>query len=219
MRIFLSTTVITLALLSAPANAQRSGDRAGTWEAGFHVADASSVHVDGSRGTALDVDSELGYGLTGAYNITNRLAVGLNLNWVAPDYRATFVPDGGGPPQTFDARLDVSTIHAKVIFNLLEGGFTPYVEVGAGWTYIDSNIADGPPTSGCWWDPWWGYVCTSFYDTYSDTQTSYSAALGVRWEISSDFVLRGSYGVVEINADNSENVQLDTLQVDFGWRF
>jgi len=50
---------------------------------------------------------------------------------------------------------------------------------GIGWTWIDTNIPDGPPVGGCWWDPWWGYVCTTTYPTKTKSAFSYQATLGV----------------------------------------
>jgi opacity protein-like surface antigen len=220
MRIYLTATVITLALLSAQANAQRTADRAGTWDVGLHLADTSSEQVSGDFGSALSIDNELAWGFTGGYNFTNRLAVGLDVNWSDPDYDLTYVPDTGPPLQrTISASLDMTTVQLKGIFNFLDGPFTPYVEAGFGWTYVDSNIVDGLPETGCWWDPWWGYVCANFYETYDDTQTSYSAAVGLRWDMSEAFMVRASYGTLEINADKASNVSLETLQVDFAFRF
>jgi hypothetical protein len=46
------------------------------------------------------------------------------------------------------------------------------------------NIHDGPADTGCWWDPWWGYMCASFYDTYSNTVTSVLHGVGIRRDMS-----------------------------------
>ena len=213
-------SLLAVLLLASAAHAQRSSDRAGTWEAGFHVVDMSSLSMSGTSGTSLDVSGEIGWGFTGGYNFTNRFAAMLDVNWADPDYRATFVPDGIGAPQTVSASLDVGSIHAKAVFHFLDGDITPFVEAGFGWTTVDSNIIDGPPLTGCWWDPWWGYICDTFYSTYHDTRTSYSAGVGIRWDMSPDLMLRGSVGVLEIDTSQSvEDASVDTIQVDFAWRF
>jgi len=217
MRLHLGFLTCLVLGFSADTFAQ---DREGTWDVGFHVIDMSSELLTGAQGSTLDVDDEIGYGFTGAYNFTNRLAVGADLNWTSPDYTATRVLEGTGQADTISAELDVVNIQVKGIFHFLEGPLTPFVEAGVGWTQVDSNIIDGPPTTGCWWDPWWGYVCSNFYDTYTETRTSYSAAVGIRWDMGQGLMLRGSLGLLEVDTSSAtEDAELDTLRVDFAWRF
>ena len=212
--------LIFLLALCGEAYAQLSRDRAGTWEAGFHIADLSDVSLDGIFGSFLAIDGSTGYGFTGAYNFTNRLAVVLDTNWSSPDYRATFVPEGGGAPRTLQTRLDVATLHFKGVFYFLDGNLTPFVEGGLGWTNIDSNIVDGPPFTDCWWDPWWGFICRSFYETYSETRNSYSVGFGLRWDFSPDFTVRGSLGALSVDTGaDTEDASIDTVRIHFAWRF
>jgi opacity protein-like surface antigen len=211
--------IVVLSFAFANVASAQGGDRTGTWEAGFNVSDFSSESLAGNAGSGLELDSELGYGITVNYNVSSRFAVGVDWTYSSPDYQATRIVDGSNVPDRIDATLDVSTLHLKATFYFTEGALAPFIEGGAGWTRVDSNIADGPPTNGCWWDPWWGYVCSSFYDTYTETRTSYSYGLGLRWEISDEFVVRGSYGLLEVDTKKSEDPSLDVLRVDFGWRF
>lgn len=211
---------IALLALGFQAQAQLSRDRAGSWEAGFHIADQSAVSLDGSVGSFLEIDGSTGYGFTGGYNFTNRLAVMLDANWSSPSYRARFVPDGAGAPQTLRTKMDVATLQLKGVVYFLEGNLTPFVEGGLGWTNIDSNIIDGPPFTSCWWDPWWGFICRSVYETYSETRSSYSGAIGLRWDFSADLTLRGSLGVVKVDTgEDTEDASLDKVRFDLAWRF
>ena len=70
----------------------------------------------------------------------------------------------------------------NAIWHLMDGPLTPYVGAGLGWTWIDTNVPTGPPVTGCWWDPWWGYVCYTDYPTKTTDAFSYQAILGVRYE-------------------------------------
>jgi opacity protein-like surface antigen len=211
------TLLIILCGLSTAASAQ--SDRSGTWDATFGVTDLSSEALAGAGGSSLDVDGDLGYGFGFNYNFSNRFALGGDLTYSSPDYQATRIIDGSNAVNRVSASLDVTTIHFKGTFYLTEGAIAPFLEAGGGWTRVDSNIADGPPTTGCWWDPWWGYVCSSFYDTYTETRTSYSYGVGLRWELADQFIIRGTYGLLEVNTAKGENASLDTLRVDVGWRF
>ena len=211
-------SVLLLCCLSLSAMAQ--GERAGTWDVGVTVSNMGSQNFEGQQGSGLSIDSEFGFGFWGNYNFTNRLGLGFDFNWVSPKYDYTYVPEISLMPQTIRHRMDIFSFQGKGVFHFVEGPITPYVEVGLGWTRVDSNVADSPPTTGCWWDPWWGYVCNNFYSTYGDTLTSYSGALGLRWDINPYYGLRAAYSVLELNTSSGlENAQLDMWKLEFAWRF
>jgi opacity protein-like surface antigen len=218
MRIISFFTVAFLSLTSASALAQSWG-RAGTWEAGFTVFDTSSERLEGSQGSGLSVRGETGFGFTGGYNFTDRFALHGEFSWWDPSYDATFIPEEGGAPETISHTMDVTSLHAKGVYHFLTGDITPFVEFGIGWTDLDSNVIDGPPTTGCWWDPWWGYICRDFFSTYSETRTSYTTAVGMRWDMSPGMMVRASYGIYEIDTKRSEDAEMETIQVGFSWRF
>ena len=178
------------------------------------------MSLSGDEGTSLDISSELGWGFSGMYNFTNRLALGGEMSWVKPNYRASRILEDTRETDTIRAELGVVNLRIKGGFNFLEGPITPYIEAGLGWSDIDSNIISGPPTTGCWWDPWWGYICDTFFNTYSETRTSVSAAVGLRWEVNPGIVLRGSYGTLEVDTSSStQDASLDTLKLEVAWRF
>jgi opacity protein-like surface antigen len=211
-----------LALLAISGVAAAQGDRAGTWEAGFSIADVGGDTLTGQRpGVTLDVSDDFAWGGTVSYNMTNRLAVGGDFWFSSQDYTATRVLDNPGQSSaSVSTELDVWTIQLKGTFNFLDGPFTPFIEAGAGWTDVDSNIPSGPPTTGCWWDPWWGYICSSWYETYSETRTSYLYGVGVRWDMGSDMVLKGSYSLMNVDTNSAtKDFEQDVLRVDLLWRF
>ncbi len=216
----LVTFVIAILCLPTLAAAQAVRERAGTWEAGFQVIDTASLTLGGEGGSGLRVDSETGWGISGGYNFTNQLAVLGDWTWSRPSYDARFVVEDTGETETLSASLDMTTLHVKGVFYFTEGALAPFVEAGLGWTRVDSNILDGPPTTGCWWDPWWGYICRNFYSTYEDTRTSYSAAVGIRWDLRNGMALRGSYGLLELDTGSrTEDASFDVIKIDIAWRF
>jgi len=219
-------TLPLVLLLSLPGiAAAQSADRTGTWEAGVKLLDTSHEFVTGEEGASLDVEGELAWGFFGTYNINEHFAVSGEILWSDPDYFAEFPlenPITGRPSGTViqvDAELDVWTTEFKAVFNLLDKSFTPFAEIGYGWTLVDSNIQDGPADTGCWWDPWWGYMCASFYDTYESTITSLTYGIGLRWDISDSSVLKATYGIREYSLDRAEDLEQDVFAVDFAWKF
>ncbi|HEU4618298.1 MAG TPA: outer membrane beta-barrel protein [Gammaproteobacteria bacterium] len=205
---------------AAAAQSQRSGDRAKTWEIGFNAFNAYSDALSGQGGSSLHVDSAIGFGGVASYNLTNRVAVLGEINWSHPDYRADLKLDNGtGTVEAIHGNLDVATVLLKGLYYFSESDFSPYIEFGAGWSRIDSNIANGQPSTGCWWEPWWGYVCAQSFDTYHDTRTTYTGAFGVRWDIDPSLLLKLSWGVLEIDAGaRTEQSSQDVFRVEFSWK-
>jgi opacity protein-like surface antigen len=216
----LTSLAIALLLLPSFASTQAVRDRARTWEVGLQVVDTSSETLSGEEGSGLSVGSSTGWGISGGYNFTNRLAVLADWTWSKPSYDATFLVEDTGELETLSHSLNINTLQVKGVFYFTEGALAPFVEAGLGWTYIDSNVIDGPPTTGCWWDPWWGYICRDFFSTYSDTRTSYSTAVGLRWDLRNGMTLRGSYGLLEVDTSSStEDASMDAIKLDLLWRF
>ena len=218
-------TLPLVLLLSLPAvAAAQSADREGTWEAGIKWMDMSHEMIQGDRGASLDVEGQYAWGFFGGYNFNEHFALYGEFAWSTPDYLAKFPLDlfPGTPPSTVvtvDSELDIWFTNFKAVYNFMDRELTPYIELGYGWTSVDSNIQDGPADTGCWWDPWWGYMCASFYDTYSNTITSTLYGLGIRWDMSDSSVLKLFYGERESNLERSQNLKQEVYGVEFAWKF
>jgi len=211
--------LLAVGLLGLAAPAAFAQERAKTGEFGVLIGDFGGDTVTGPHGVALDFDSDIAWGITGGYNITNRLYVGGEWTWSTPDYHLTRPLDPGPIINHFDATADISSILFKFAFNFFEGPLTPYVEGGVGWIQVDSNVANGPPTTGCWWDPWWGYVCSSFYDTFSDTRDGYELGVGVRWDLSDSMAVKASYGETTVDTERTADATFGQWRVEFAWKF
>ena len=206
--------------IGASAAGQELGERAGTWEFGFNVFDTSSATLLGEGGSSIRVDGDLGYGAVGSYNFTSRFALSGELSWTTPSYAAVLTAEDTGLDATVDTELEASFLLIKAVYYFLERNLTPFVELGAGWADIDTNIVDGPPQTGCWWDPWWGYVCRQFYSTYAETRTAFTAAVGVRWDLSRSHGLRASWGTLQIDTSaRTEDHKQDVLRFEYLWKF
>lgn len=214
----------TAILLIFPAMAMAQGygnGRANSWEFSIGGIYQQGDSSNGENGSSLKVDSEIGLGFNIAYNINDHLSVGGDFDFIKPDYVAVLV-DENDPDvtTTIDHRFSQFNGRLKATFNLTKGPFVPYVEIGAGWTYIDSNVADGPPITGCWWHPWWGYICENFYSTFSETSTTYGGAVGFRYEMVGNSFLKLSYSLWQLDTGTeSADPQLEAARLEWGWRF
>lgn len=215
-------TLVSLLLLATVATAQEfrvpgiDDNRANKWDFSFNILSTESDTLSGQNGSGLDIKSETGWGFGIGYNLNAHLALGFDFSYVEPNYTATVVYEDE-PTQTISHKLTISTGQFKGLWNFVDGPLTPYAGLGLGWTYLDSNVASSPPVTGCWWDPLLGYICATFAETYSDTSFSYGGEVGVRWEVTPRFFLRGSYNLLRIDVSgSSDDINLNSWRIDIG---
>jgi opacity protein-like surface antigen len=220
-KIIITIMMIAISPLAWSQGTFRYGpnERAGEWNLAIEAIYLGSESSSGTNGSGLSIDDDWGFGFMINYNFTNHLALGFDMSFLKPRYEATFATEDAGL-QTISHKLSIFNGQLKGTYNILEGPLTPYIDVALGWTSVDSNITDGPPTTGCWWDPWWGWVCRSFYSTYSDSAWTYGGGLGVRWDMTRDMFLRASYNVMVMDLSGVSNIdQFNMGRLEIGWRY
>ncbi|MEE4164162.1 MAG: porin family protein [Woeseiaceae bacterium] len=192
------------------------------WDFAVGATYQNSLSAGGGNGSSLSVDGELGFSVSINYNFNSRFALGADFDWLRPDYRAVLVNDED-PTESLNISHTASQWNSRIKgrFNFVkEGPLVPYAQLGIGWTFLDSNVADGPPVTGCWWHPWWGYICENFYQTYSSTEFSYGGALGIRYELPGNSYINLSYDYWELDTGGSRaNPSFDSWRLQYGWRF
>jgi opacity protein-like surface antigen len=202
---------LLLALPVVSSAQSQGGGRANSWDYSLGAIYQLGETLKGKGGSSLDVDSEVGFGFGLGYNLTDRLALGADFNYLRPDYTA-IITDADDPTveQRVDHTLTQFDFRFKGTYNFLDGPFTPFVEAGLGWTQLDSNVAKGPPVTGCWWHPYWGYVCSNYYRTFSGTDFAYGGSLGVRYAFKGGGFIRADYSLYKLDVGG----QLGSPQLD-----
>lgn len=207
-----------------PANAADS-DREERWQFSIPITWTSSETIEGQNGSSVDVAGDASWGFGFGYNLRERWFLGLDFTFMEASFDATVVQDNDPPDGTPDGtsrisgRLDSSSFQITGQYNFLEKTITPFVRGSLGSTYVDSNIAAGPPQGFCWWLPYWGYVCDSYVPTFSDTSFSYGAGVGVRGELNDRFYLEASANQLWIDLDRAETVDFTGYRLTMGWMF
>ena len=224
----LRTLIFTLAIMavSADAFAQRfnrqvdqEGLRNKNWEVALSLVNQSGLDLSAEQGSSIDVDSEIGWGISFGYNLNNKWNFQYRLGLIKPDYLAVIVPeDMPDSPQVIDYTLSRYTHQLNATYHFFEGPLTPFIRAGIGYSTVDSNVPDSPPQTGCWWDPWWGYICDTTWSTYDTSEFTYNAGLGVRWDINGALFLRGSW-VREFMKVDSGDLDFDLISIDLGLMF
>lgn len=211
--------VLVAVLLPGSALAQFGEPR---WDFSIGAIYQESVTSAGSNGSSIAMDSDLGFSLSFNYALNSRFSLGADLDFISPDYKAILVSDEN-PSDSFEVAHSADQFNGRIkgTFNFMEGPFVPYAQVGFGWTWFDSNVADGPPQTGCWWHPWWGYICTNYYRTYNSTEFTYGGALGLKYMLPGNrsFVnLSYDYWLLDTGGDRADP-ELSNWRLTYGWRF
>jgi len=211
---------ILLLGLTLTANAQR--DYSGTWEWSISALYQDSKSMGGESGSSLKVDSAIGLGFNVSYYLTDHFSLGADFDFLKPDYNAVLVDDTVVPAETTEINHEMSQFNGRFKANLdfLDGPFRPFVEAGLGWTYLDSNVADGPPIVGCWWHPYWGYICDGYYQTFSETVFSYGVGAGFKYRFVGDSFLKLSVNQWRLDGVGAAGDEdLTGARLEYGWRF
>jgi opacity protein-like surface antigen len=208
-------------MLSIPvAEAKDRGNNGnGSVEFSIPINYTETSTVTGEGGSSAEVNAALNSGFGLAYNINDNFQINGTFSWGNRNYSAnvvcTTLPCTGN--SSYNGTLSTSSLQMNAVWYFMPGDFTPFVSAGFGSTFIDTNIPNGTGSSSCYWDPYFGYVCGSYYPTKSSTNISYSAGLGARYDFSRQFALQGSWNKFYIDASNSKP-EADMIRVDFIFR-
>jgi opacity protein-like surface antigen len=203
---------------AATAGAQ---DREGRWEFTLGALYQLGTSIDVENGSSVETDDDFGFSIGGGYNFSDRLATTFALQWSGIDYDATVIDGETGDEVGISGGYDQFAASANLVVNLTDGALTPYLGAGIGWTWIDTNIPNGLPSTICWWDPWWGYVCSTSYPTKTTDAFSYQALVGLRYDFDNDrSFMRLGYTSQWLDFDNTSGTpRFDVIGFEFGWIF
>jgi opacity protein-like surface antigen len=209
--------VATLAAL--PVGSALSADRQGTWETRLDITYQNSSDWDFNGGTTAEIDSDTSLLLGLAYHISDQLELGGNVTFGQTDYEADIVGDTV-PDFSVRGEYESTALTFDATWNFMPGDFSPFVSATAGWSWVDTNIATEPPQTGCWWDPWWGYVCTTFQDTKSLDGFTYGFDVGARYDFTDSFAIHASYRMMWVDLDNASGTpDIDGFRLGIGWKY
>lgn len=216
-RIILMVTL--LLLVSTAGNALNKGptNRGETWDFTIQTRYAGKTTFAGEGGSSAELEADLGWGLGFGYNVNERFNMGFAFTWRNPNYTATVVPDEVDESGVYSNWMDMGTIALTAEWNILPKTITPYINGAIGWTLINTNIP-ADMYSGCYYDPWYGYVCGSSYSTYGSDAMSYSIGLGLRMELNDAAFIRVGYEYDGISHEGSEGVNIFRADVGFALR-
>jgi len=196
-----------------------TGSRDTRFETSIILAYQNGLDKTSEGGSELNIDSDLGWGLDVGWNWTSHWNLSYKFLSTSPSYFAVVVPeDPEATPRSAENKLTKISHQLNVNYNFSEKAFTPFVSGGVGWTKVDSNIPTGAVDGGCWWDPWWGYICFADWKTFKTTEFTYNLGLGVRWDINNAIFTKAAYSREFVKLDNG-TLNFDTAILEIGLMF
>lgn len=221
-RLFRQTAPLlgAVALLVLGAGVAQAQDREGHWEFTLSPLYQFSENIDFEGGSTVKTESDLGFELGFGYNLTEMFNLGFGFDWYSVGYDANVATDTPGSFTQINGTYDTWIGFGSATANLMEGPFVPYVTAGIGWSYIDTGIPDGLPVSGCYWDPWFGYICGTTYPTKSSDSFTYNLGVGLRYQFNPSFFMRAGYDMRWLDLGNADGTPgFSQARLDFGWMF
>jgi opacity protein-like surface antigen len=212
-------------LASRAASAQGTGPSAGSWEFTLGPVYAFSKQIGFKEGSTVDLASNTGGRLGFAFYMTDEFSVGGDFGYSRANFNATVVGDtaSGQPPTTVaieNGRTEFSTFNLTAAYHLLDGPIRPFGLLGLGYNWVHTNIATAPPQTGCWWDPWYGYICTTYQPTHGEGSLTYQVGAGVQFNFSEQLGVNVDYRETWIELHNANGTPgFGTVEAMFIWRF
>ncbi len=196
-----------------------SSSRSGNWDVSLTGTYVHSGTVNFDNDASASVDSSSAWGMTIGYNFNENLNLALDLSSRSANYSAEIIREDS-TRAIVEGRLDTSTTNLGLTYNFLDQRLTPYVTANLGWTFTDTNVPTGePPSSGCWWYPWWGYVCGTFVPTETSNDWSYGGIVGLRLDISDKVFAKAGAGKQWIRYGDAGNPDFTFYKFDLGLMF
>jgi opacity protein-like surface antigen len=140
-------------VLEAYADGSFSGDslRSKRWEVLLAPQFTLSKNLGFDGGTTAKINDTWGFGLQVGYNFNEHWNLGGLFSWSNPGYQAVVQPAAGNPslPRPISGSIETTTFALAATYNVLAGPLTPYIDTNIGGTYVNTDIAAGPPVAGC----------------------------------------------------------------------
>jgi outer membrane protein assembly factor BamD len=195
-------------------------DLAGRWEALIGSTYANSATTDFKGGTKVTTDSGMGFNGGVQYHFTNQFSAGAQLSYDSKGYKAQLAGEQPGEVYSIKGNLKTTSLMVDSSWNFMTGRWSPFVTAAVGWSSVNTDVNTGPPDVGCWWSPWYGYICTAWQKTKTESGFSYEAGLGLRYDINDTLAWNGSYRIKWVGFDNATGTpRYDGFQLNLGWKF
>lgn len=190
------------------------------WQTRLGVGYQPTTHVDFNGGTTAEFNSSTGFLVGFGYDLSPHLEIGANFSYDDRSYEANLAGDDPGEVFPVRGSLKSMGVMADASYYFMTGRFTPFIAAGLGWNFVDTDIPTSPPQVGCWWNPWYGYICQGFQDTKSVDGFAYQLGAGFRYRMNPSLSLSGSYKIDWLDFPKAQGTPtFEQFQLILNWGF
>ena len=181
---------------------------------------SGTINFNGPRGNVPVRMDDTGLGGFGvAYHFNDFFSVHGDFMFGSATFNAD-APLRSGGTATVKQDAFIQTGRLNLDYNMINRRITPVLTAGIGYQYTETEFESAPPVNTCWWDPWYGYVCYSDYVHAWQTDFTWNAAAGFRWNITDNLFVKAMGGATWLEYSGSHGV---TTQIEgifcIGWTF
>jgi opacity protein-like surface antigen len=118
-----------------------------------------------------------------------------------------------GPASFTEVQHDafLQTGRLNLDYNIINRRITPFVTVGIGYQYLETELNNAPPVGSCYWDPWWGYVCYYDHPIAWETDFTWNVGAGFRWNITDNLFIKAMVGANWLEYSGAKDI---TMQIE-----
>jgi opacity protein-like surface antigen len=218
LNVLVTTLFLNLSFISTQSVAV-PGNRTGQWQISLIPSYTNSKSIQFDGGAAADINAHSGFAIGIGYNFSDYLELDLDIGSANANYTGTRISDDGNDTEKYNGTYYTSHMNLGLTYNFIASRLTPFVKGNLGLNYVDSGIPTGNIGTVCWYDPWWGYYCGPYAQTYTSSDLSYGADLGLRFDITSKVFLKGSVGQSYIDFNNSSTTDFTIYKFIVGFSF
>jgi opacity protein-like surface antigen len=218
LNVLVTTLFLNLSSISTQSVAV-PGNRTGQWQISLIPSYTNSKSIQFDGGAAADINAHSGFAIGIGYNFSDYLELDLDIGSANANYTGTRISDDGNDTEKYNGTYYTSHMNLGLTYNFIASRLTPFVKGNLGLNYVDSGIPTGNIGTVCWYDPWWGYYCGPYAQTYTSSDLSYGADLGLRFDITSKVFLKGSVGQSYIDFNNSSTTDFTIYKFIVGFSF
>jgi opacity protein-like surface antigen len=153
---------------------------------------SSDITFDGPYGdikTKMD-DTGLG-GFGAAYHFNDFFSLRADFMFGGATFSAD-VPTSEGSTMAIKQDALIQTGRLNVDWNMINRRITPFVTVGIGYQYMETELENAPPVGGWYYDPWYGYVYYYDHPVAWQTDFTWNAGVGFRWNVTDTLFIKAS---------------------------
>jgi opacity protein-like surface antigen len=172
---------------------------------------SSDINFNGPNGNVKTKMNDTGLGGVGfAFHFNDYLSMHADFMFGGATFKAD-VPTSRGDTRYLEQGAFIQTGRLNFDYNIINRRITPFITAGIGYQYTEMDFNNLPPTGGWYWDPWYGWVYYSDQPSVWQTDFTWNAGVGFRWNITDNFFIRASGGATWLQYGGSDGI---TTQIE-----